>query len=368
MAYPLYIKVCVALLLVVLLVYSLSEASEFFIPFTISILLSFMLLPFSRMVEHLGTPRWVAALSAVFLAIIVFSGISFLVYMQVKSFTSEMPELKETISSKVATFQHWLSRQFHISKYDQSQWLNTKVSNIMASADTYLLAIFTTTGIFITNVLLIPLYTFFMILYRDKIGRFIGIISHSENHDKAFLILHKISRVAQKYLKGLMFDVCIVIVLLSLIFFLLGVKHAILFGFLVAICNIIIPYMGITLGSVLPLCMALLTTNGFTSAFAIVGACSAVQFIDNHFINPYVVGGSVRINPLTALFALVAGAMLWGLYGMLLCIPVTGMIKVVCDNITVLKPYGYIIGHEMEYGKRGKKKMIHKVTTLKKQA
>ena len=114
--------------------------------------------------------------------------------------------------------------------------------------------------------------------------------------------------------------------------------------------------------------MALLTYDDFGSAIGVIGACAAIQFIDNHFINPYVVGGSVRINPLTALLALVASAMIWGVYGMLLCIPVTGMIKVVCDNVEALKPYGYIIGHEMEFGRRGKRKMVRKMTTLKKQA
>jgi predicted PurR-regulated permease PerM len=368
MSYPLYIRLCIGLLLTVLLFYALSEASEFLIPLTISLLLSFILLPVSRLIEGLGTPRWVAALGSVFLAIIILSGISFLIYLQVKSFADDLPELKETITAKANTFQHWLSQRFNVSKYEQSEWVDKKVEHIMAAADSNMVAIFTTTGIFITNILLIPLYTFFMILYRDKIGRFIGKVVDRENHNKAFLILHKISRVAQKYLKGLMFDVSIIIALLTGIFFLFGIKHALLFGLLVAICNIIIPYMGITIGSILPFCMALLTNESFGAAFGVVGVCAAMQFIDNHFINPYVVGGSVRINPFTALLALVAGAMVWGLYGMLLCIPVTGMIKVVCDNVEVLKPYGYIIGHEMEYGKRGKKKMVKKIVTLKKQA
>jgi predicted PurR-regulated permease PerM len=352
----------------VLLIFGLSEASEFLIPFTIAVLLSFILLPVSRGIENMGTPRWVASLFSVFFAIVILSGITWLIYIQMKSFASDMPMLKETISDKATRLQHWLSLEFSISETDQSQWLDTKISGILASADTYMFAIFTTTGIFITNLFLIPLYTFFMILYRDKISQFIGILSHSENHDKTFLILHKISRVAQKYLKGLMLDVSIVFLILSGLFFLFGVKHSLLFGLLVAICNIIIPYMGVTIGSILPFCMALLTKDDFSSAFGVVGACILIQFIDNHFINPYIVGGSVRINPLTALLALVAAAMIWGLYGMLLCIPVTGMIKVVCDNIEVLKPYGYIIGYEMEFGRRGKKKMIRKVTTLKKQA
>jgi predicted PurR-regulated permease PerM len=368
MKYTLYVKVCIGLFLLILLIFGLTQASEFLIPFTIAVLLSFILLPLSRRIEDWGTPRWLASFLSVFSAIVILSGVTWLIYIQMKGFASDLPELKEKVSERATVLQHWLANQFNVTESDQTHWLDKRISGIIDSADTYMIAIFTTTGIFITNIFLIPLYTFFMILYRDKITHFVSILSRHENHAKAFLIMHKISRVAQKYLKGLMLDVCIVIALLSGIFFLIGVKHAILFGLLVGICNIIIPYMGITVGSILPFCMALLTKDDFSSALIVIGVCALMQFVDNHFINPYIVGGSVRINPLTALLALVAGAMIWGLYGMLLCIPVTGMIKVVCDNIDVLKPYGYIIGHEMEFGKRGKRKMIHKVTTLKKQA
>ncbi|MEO8087316.1 MAG: AI-2E family transporter, partial [Bacteroidota bacterium] len=115
-------------------------------------------------------------------------------------------------------------------------------------------------------------------------------------------------------------------------------------------CNIIIPYMGLTFASIFPFSMMILTHDEIGSAFATVGICLLIQFIDNHFINPYIVGSSVSINPLTAFIALVASAMIWGIFGMLLCIPITGMIKVVCDNVEALKPYGYIIGQEKEFG------------------
>jgi predicted PurR-regulated permease PerM len=149
-------------------------------------------------------------------------------------------------------------------------------------------------------------------------------------------------------------------------FLIIGIKHAVLFGLLVSVFNIIIPYMGLTASSVLPFLMATISTDHFSSAFGAVGICAAMQFIDNHFINPYVVGFSVRINPLTAFLALVASALIWGLYGMLLCIPITGMIKVVCDNIDGLKPYGFIIGHEAEFEKDGERKSLRKVFARKK--
>jgi len=65
-----------------------------------------------------------------------------------------------------------------------------------------------------------------------------------------------------------------------------------------------------------------------------------------------VVGSSVSINPLTATLVLVASALIWGIPGMVLCMPLTGMAKVICDNIESLKPYGYLLGEEVNFAEQ----------------
>jgi len=133
-------------------------------------------------------------------------------------------------------------------------------------------------------------------------------------------------------------------------FLLLGIEHAVLFGVLASVLNII-PYIGVLIGSVLPVLMALLTKDEIGYAIGAAGVCVTVQFIDNNFITPYVVGSSVSINPLTATIALIISASVWGLAGMVLCLPLTGMLKVVCDHVEGLKPIGFLIGEEVDYRK-----------------
>ena len=99
--------------------------------------------------------------------------------------------------------------------------------------------------------------------------------------------------------------------------------------------------------------MALITKDDIGYAFGAIGVAVFVQMIDNNFISPYVVGSSVSINPLTAIIALIIGALVWGTAGMILSIPLTGMLKVVFDNIDSLKPYGYLIGEEVNYLQKG---------------
>jgi predicted PurR-regulated permease PerM len=64
------------------------------------------------------------------------------------------------------------------------------------------------------------------------------------------------------------------------------------------------------------------------------------------------VGSSVSINPLTATIVLIASSLIWGIPGMVLCLPLTGMAKVVCDHVESLKPYGFLLGEEVNYNQQ----------------
>jgi predicted PurR-regulated permease PerM len=364
---PFYTAACIRLLLLGLVITFLVIAKELLIPLTISVFLTFILEPVSARLERLHFPRWLAILISIVLAFALLFALLWFLYLQLQSFSDDMGQLKTALAAKADSIQQFIREYFNVSKRAQSRWLDKKISSTMDEGDQFLLTLFTVTGTFLTNLALIPLYVFFLSLYRPKIKKFISLISNGEN-EHTLTIMHSISGVAQKYLKGLMIDVLIVAVMCSASFLLFGVKHAILFGIVVAACNIIIPYMGVTFASILPLCMMLITNDQLSYAVGIVGICILIQFIDNHFINPYIVGSSVSINPLAAFIALVASAMIWGIFGMLLCIPVTGMIKVVCDNVTSLKPYGYILGLESHYHRNGKNEKVLKIIAEKKNA
>jgi len=371
---PLYVAACVRLLLLVLAIAILIAAKELLVPLTISVFLTFILKPVSERLERLHFPRWLAILTSIVIAFAALSALVWFLYMQLQSFSDDAGQLKTALSAKLDSIQQFIREHFNVSKSAQSKWLDKKISSSIEEGDQFLLTLFTITGTFLTNLALIPLYVFFLSLYRSKIKTFISEISNGDQ-EHTLAIMHSISRVAQKYLKGLMIDVSIVAVMCSLSFLLFGVKHAILFGIVVAAFNIIIPYMGVTIASILPLCMILITNSELSYAFGVVGTCILIQFIDNHFINPYIVGSSVSINPLAAFIALVSSAMIWGIFGMLLCIPLTGMIKVVCDNVDSLKPYGYILGVETRYNHNSttdsgndKKRKVLKIIPAKKKA
>lgn len=293
-------------------------------------------------------PPSLAIIISIICAAAVFGGLVYFFSYQIASFGDDLPELKRALEDKIARLQTFIIENFNISRRDQTKWVNQKVQESANSGGEYILGFFSATTSLMASLALIPIYVFFLTYYKEKYKRFIVIISGDQNQENVLNIIKKVSNVSQKYLKGLFLDMLILAVLNSAGFLLLGIKHAILFGVLAAILNII-PYIGVLIGSILPVTMALITKDEIGYAIGAAGVCVVVQFLDNNFITPYVVGSSVSINPLTATIALVASAMMWGVAGMILCMPLTGMLKVICDHVESLKPYGYVIGEEVDF-------------------
>ncbi|MDO9040332.1 MAG: AI-2E family transporter, partial [Bacteroidota bacterium] len=302
----------------------------------------------SRRLEQWRIPKVLAILISIIFALACFVAMIYFFYSQVLSFVKDWPAMQEALTAKWVSFQEFISETFHVSKIEQQVWLKTKIQESAATGGVLVLGIFSATTTFLASFALIPIYIFFLTLYKDKFREFVLLITKEEKNDHALMVVKKVSVVSQKYLRGIFLDVLILSVLNSTGFLILGLPHAILFGVLAALLNVI-PYIGVLIGSILPILMAFLTKDSMAYPLAVLGICFFVQFLDNNFITPYVVGSSVSINPLTATLALVGSSLIWGIPGMILCMPLTGMAKVVCDNVDSLKPYGFLIGEEVNY-------------------
>lgn len=345
---PFYYKATVKLLLVGLIVAFLILAKNILIPFTIAIVFTFLLLPVSRKLEHWRFPKALAILISIILALSIVVALVYFFIAQVSSFVNDWPMLEKIMTIKWNTFQDYISETFHISSHEQQAWLKTKIQENASTGGVLVMGIFSATTSFLASFALIPIYIFFLSLYQEKFKEFVQLVVKEEKNDHTLQIVKKVSKVSQKYVVGIFLDVVILSVLNSTGFLILGLPHAILFGVLASVLNII-PYIGVLIGSILPITMAFLTKDAMSYTLAVAAICFFVQFLDNNFITPYVVGSSVSINPLTATLVLVSSALIWGIPGMILCMPLTGMAKVVCDNVEPLKPYGFLLGEEVNY-------------------
>ncbi|MBC7388780.1 MAG: AI-2E family transporter [Opitutaceae bacterium] len=323
----------------------LDYGSDILMTFFIAMFLSFMLIPISNYLQKKRFPKWIAIVISILLAIFIISIILCFFAYQLLSLHADLPELKTQFHLKYIELQHHIENRYDYSQQDQTLWVDHKINEFTANTSNYIMKALSTTGTLIANLALIPIYIFLITYYKEKILTFMYSLVEPRLKRKLNFTIAKVCIVSQQYLKGILLDILILSILNSIGFLALGLKHALLFAALAAFLNIV-PYIGVLVGSVFPIAIALLTKDSLWYAAGAAGVCVVVQFLDNNFITPKVVGSSVSINPLAATIALLMGAKVWGIIGMILSIPVTGMFKVMFDQMETLKSYGFLLGQE----------------------
>lgn len=348
---PFYVRATMKLIFAAMVIAFLILAKNILVPLIIAIFFTFLLLPVTHKLQEWHFPKALAILVSIILSVAVVVAFFYFFISQALSFVNDLPALQSVLTNKWEAFQKFITDTFHVSPIEQKAWITGKIKENASTGGVLILGIFSATTSFLASFALIPIYIFFLTLYEEKIKKFVRLITKEDKDAKTFQVVRKVSRVSQKYLVGLFLDVVILSVINSTGFLILGLPHAVLFGVLASMLNII-PYIGVLIGSLLPITMAFLTRDAWTYTIAVAAVCVITQFIDNNFITPNIVGGSVSINPLTATIVLIASSLIWGIPGMILSLPLTGMVKVVFDNIDSLKPYGYLLGEEENFGEQ----------------
>ena len=113
--------------------------------------------------------------------------------------------------------------------------------------------------------------------------------------------------------------------------------------------DILIPYVGIIIGSLFPFFIALVTKDSYWYGIAVLGLFGSVQFLEGNVITPKIIGSKISMNSFIAILSIIVFAMLWGTAGMILALPVTASLKVIFDAIPSMQPYGFLIGEPSEH-------------------
>ena len=336
-------KATIFLLFFCLLFTILYFGAPILIPVFFAALLALLMLPVAEQFESWNIHRGVSAGISIFLLFLVMSGLIFLLTHQMVSFVNELPELKDEILAKLDRVQVFIEENFGVSSQEQVAYYKAHTTDLLETLAVNLQSIIVaTTGTLIT-VGLIIIYMFFFMLYRDKFKEFLFKITPDTGSVDRDKIILEVSEVTQQYIAGLGIVILILAILNSVGLLIIGIEQAIFFGILAALLNLI-PYIGSAIGGILPFIMALLTKDSMWYAIAVAGVMIFNQFIENNLLTPNIVGSKVKVNPLAAILAILIGGMVWGVAGMILFIPLVGILKVIFDNIPSMQPYALLIG------------------------
>ncbi|NEM99449.1 AI-2E family transporter [Pontibacter burrus] len=353
---PFYKKVTTVLFGLVLFVYILSTLADILIPLAFSILIAILLNPLCNRFLGLGLPRVLSILLTLLITFVLLGGLFYFLSFQIIQFGEMMPQLKDRLVQLLSDLQQYVKHTFGVSIQRQTQYLKEAATGNKALVGQ---TISSALGIF-GLLFLMPVYVFLLLFYKTLILDFFFEVFARKDSQSVAEIIQETKSAIQSYVVGLLIETSIVAVLNVTALVILGVPYGILLGVIGAFLNMI-PYIGGAIAVLLPVLMAMVTKDGFTTQLGIIGAYVLIQFIDNNILVPRVVSSKVQINALVSIIVVLLGGALWGVAGMFLAILFVAFLKIIFDRIDALKPLGRLLGDQAPLRpKQGIKKVLGK--------
>ncbi|GAB3650106.1 AI-2E family transporter [Echinicola sediminis] len=334
----------IILFLTVALAYFLKSV---LVPLMFAVIISIMLYPLCDLMERIKLPRAAASIISVIIASLVLSGLMYFIVHQVIVIGKDGQDIANNFGRIYDSIQKWFEATFNLEPGELTSRIREEAHSSLSSVGSYLTTVFSSAGGTLANAVLVPLYTFFLLYYRDFFKDFLIQAIKGVPAEKVMFTINKIYHVIQSYLLGLVTVMGIVAILNTIGLLIMGLEYAWFFGTLAAIL-ILIPYIGVAIGSIIPALFALATMDSYWYALGVIGWFQVVQFLEGNFITPNIVGGRVSLNPLVAIISLLLGGMLFGLAGLILAIPMVAVIKVVFEMTDSTQPFSFLIGEPAE--------------------
>jgi predicted PurR-regulated permease PerM len=290
--------------------------------------------------------RVIAIVITILLTFLVIVAFGALLISQISRFSDSWPVLVERFTSISGQAIAWISDNFDINPHKISDWVAKTRGDLITFSTGAIGKTLVVLGSALVVIFLLPVYIFLFLFYEPILIEFIKRLFGAENREKASEIAAQIKTVIQRYLVGLTIEVIIVATLETSALLILGIEYAFLLGIIGALLNVI-PYIGGLVAVALPMAVALATKSSPAFALYILVIYYIIQVIDNNYIVPRIVASKVKINALFSIAVVIAGNSLWGIPGMFLSIPLLAIVKLICDHIESLKPWGFLLGDTM---------------------
>ncbi len=314
------------------------------LPVIFAILFAFLLYPPCALLEKKGFPRVLAIFT-------VMLGVTVILYLLIWLITTQFISLGEDL----ADFKDKIYGLFYqtMEALNSVDWIKENFESIvreggtkaLSSAQQVITSTLSSGTVFLGYAGMVVVYLFLFLLYRSAFKRFIVERFESSKQEQIMKTLQDFQKVVQSYFGGLFLSIMIIGTINSMGLLIIGLDHAIFFGFFAAFLTII-PYVGTTIGGTLPFLYALLNYDDYWHAVAVLILYQVVQLLEGNVITPKVVGSQVSINPLIAIFVLLFGAYYWGIPGMILAIPLTAILKVALESSKQTEAYGHLLSND----------------------
>jgi predicted PurR-regulated permease PerM len=340
---PIITRLTIILLFWILLFFVLHQLRAFLYPLFLGILFAYLFYPVASFFERNKIPRILANILSIIIGVSILYGVMIFIYRRLHEFMLNLPEMELQAVANIKLIFEGIEDMLGMNTDPEKVEIINLTKKLFETSKLGIENAVSATFNTLFTILIMPVYIFFFLYYRNKFKTFVLRLIPEYEHKRAEGIIHEINQVTIKYMTGIFFVVLILCVLNSVGLMIVGVKFAILWGVMAAIINFI-PYFGTVIGYSIPFTVALLTGDSPAYAIGVIILFIIVQFTENNILTPNIVGSQVRINPFFIILGVLFGGIIWGIPGMFIVVPFLGMAKIICDRIPSLEHWGFLIG------------------------
>jgi predicted PurR-regulated permease PerM len=312
------------------IIYLMVSASAAFFPLVLSVALAYLINPLVVFFESRGFKRLhvVAGIYIVAGAVAVFALYSLygLMMREVQLFQDEWPVYLDKIKTLAAGLETRISTNTALPHDMVAGWMSLAGQRVAGFAESVpLLAVRIMPGL--TMMMLVPFITFFLLIDGGKmLDAFLDLLPsrHVE------MMLHVLSEVDQSlgnYLRGILVEATILFALALVGLTWLNIEYAGVIAVIMGLSSLI-PYVGPLVGAVLGGTAAFIQFSAVMPVLQVLGLFVSLRFIDDWLLQPFILERAVKVHPVVIVFSLLAGAEMFGIWGVIFAMPATCVLKV----------------------------------------
>ena len=327
------------------------------IPVILAFMLSFILLPLIKLLnKKLKFPLVLSCILVTALFVIAFFGLSSLLVTSLTSIIAEYPKYETKFMTIYELIAKNLGLEFDAGKsFIENLFKNLQIREYVQKA-----AIFLSSGLFSFGknfFLLILLVVFLLVemkLTREKIDH-----AFSKDKEKVNRVTHQIIYDTMRYMSIKFFISLITGILAYIGTRAIGMNFPIIWGFISFVMNFI-PVFGSIFSVIITTLFSIMQFYpSIGKPIFVLLYMTGINMVLGNVLEPRIEGKNLGISPFVILVSLSLWGYIWGFLGMILAVPVTVIIKIVCENIDELKGVAIVLGNtptiESETNKKHKK-------------
>jgi predicted PurR-regulated permease PerM len=317
-------------------------ASTVLMTLLVAVLLAYFLDPIVTWLENWHIPRALGSLMIVLLTLALMAALGWVLMVRLDQFSRDWPKYRAPLRIVSSNFERGLeSLEARVSEIEPGQANATRVVTVTDPhpVRTALLGRLSSLYAFLFAATFMPFLVFFMLAAKRQVWHATMQLFPATRRTEVKDALSDVTQVLRSYLMGTALVGLILVIASWLFFMALGLDFPFLTALVSGLFNLV-PYLGAVMAWLPPLFIGLKQFHTLAPYLGIFAVLTTLHILAANLLVPALVGWRVRLNALALTVSLLFWGWLWGAMGLILAIPITAVLKVICDHVESWQPIG----------------------------